>query len=477
MKLRIFLPSLVISVLYTSVALAQEQCGMEETQYLFCPAMKDEALYDKNGFDSYRLLVPGKAGWIFRSESDFRSDFSIPDETLDDIEELSDAFRAHGTKLILLITPTRGLVHSQYIADDDKEKYGLTNIDKTWKDYWKGIASIRARGVEVVGVERPKPEMPFFYRKDHHWNPYGAQQAAKALTARIKNMPEYKDIPKVEYVTHEAGTYDFFGVSKKVFKRLCDTRQPPERIIKKITERKEAANAEADLFGDTAAPEIVLLGTSNSTMEPSQANFEGFLNEELSADIQNMSVSGGGLDTAMISYLNSKEFQAHPAKIAIWEIPGYYDFSTQKKFFREAIAAANGSCDKNAIAQTKSVVKDNTLIALEKLASRDVTGSDYYLNINFSAPITEPVTVDLRYIKNRDKFKFDRSKRYPSDGHFHVELNDAKKEKLEKVVLNLPDEAKGKTIDVSLCRKEKNMFGAIEEKNAPARIEKPKAKI
>lgn len=463
--------ALAITISSPSVTHAQDMdCNLTDVDALFCPGMCDEALYDKYGFDSYKMLVPGKGGWIFRSAIAFRADFSISDEALDSLEDLNDALKAHGTDLVMLITPTRAMLHSQYITDGDKKKYGLRNIDKIWKSYWNGIESIRARGITVVGVERPSPEMPFFYLKDHHWNSYGAQLSAKAAAAAVRKIPAYKGIEKVEYVTREDGTYDFYGVSKKVFKRICGTRQPPERIIKKVTERKSAAVGQDDLFGEIKQPEIVLLGTSNSTMEPSMANFEGFLKEELSADVMNMSAPGGGLDAAMISYLNSEDFRTRPAKIAIWEIPGYYDISNHKKFFREAIPAAYGSCEANPVAIVKDKpVKDKIMIALEKLASRDITGSDYYLSVGFSAPVAGPVTLDLRYVKNRDRFKFDRSHRYPHDGQFYVALQDGKKENLEKVVLKLPGEARGKTVDVMLCKKEKKSFLDFFHKNKAPR--------
>lgn len=458
----------LVAAIFLGALPAQAQdseCGIEAVEALFCPAMKDETLYDKYGFDSYRMLVPGKSGWIFRSESDFRNDFSIPNDTLDDLEELSDSFRAHGTELVMLITPTRALVHSQYISDADKKKYDLGNIDRLWKSYWNGIDSIRDRGITVVGVERPGPEIPFFYRKDHHWNSYGAQLSAKAIAAEVKKLPAYKDIEKIEYATREDGTYDFYGVSKKVFKRICETRQPPERIIKRVTEQKSAAADQDDLFGDTKQPEIVLMGTSNSTMEPSMANFEGFLKEELSADIKNMSVSGGGLDTAMISYLNSEDFHKHPAKIAIWEIPGYYDLSNHKKFFREAIPATYGTCQNPVAVAKDKKIAEKTMIAIDRLASKKISGSDYYVSVDFSAPMSKPVTLDLRYVKNRDKYKFQRSGRYPHDGQFYVALHDSKKENLEKIVLNVPDEALGKNVSVAICKKdEKTFMGFLDKK-------------
>lgn len=468
--MRLFALTLICFMVSSTGLHAQSsECGLEEVQALFCTGMQDESLYDKHGFDSYKMLVPGMNGWIFRSESDFRNDFTIPDEKLDDLEELSRTLRAHGTELVMLVTPTRGLVHSQYITDADKKRYGLTDIDKIWKSYWSGIESIRSRGIHVVGIGKPGPEMPFFYRKDHHWNPYGAQQSARAIAEYVKKLDVYAEIPKVEYTTYEDGVYDFYGVSKKVFKRICDTRQPPERIIKKITEKASVAEGADELFGDTSQPEIVLLGTSNSTMEPSMANFEGFLNESLSADILNMSVSGGGLDTAMISYLNSEQFKSRPAKIAIWEIPGYYDLSNHDRFFREAIPATYGSCENNPVASSKGrKITEKTIIGLDKLAGRGISGKDYYLSLNFSAPITEPLTVDFRYVKNRDKYKFDRSGRYPHDGTFYVALHPEKKEQLEKIVLNFPDEAKGKTVDIILCRKdEKTLLGKHQSSTEP----------
>lgn len=374
-----------------------------------------------------------------------------------------------GIELVILLTPTRGLIHYDQISDEDRKKYNFTNLDKAWDSYWNSIDSIRNHGIHIVGVKRPEPDQSFFYKRDHHWNSAGAEISAKAVSEYVKNLPVYKDISKKEFITRDDGAYDFFGVSKKVFKKLCDTRQPPERVIKKLTTLAGAASNESDLFGDTKNPEIVLLGTSNSTMEPSFANFEGFLKQNLSADIINMSVSGGGLDTAFISYLNSDYFENSPAKIAIWEIPSYYDISNQNNFFREATAAANGNCtDKtNMIAQVKDlVIEDPSVLALDKLSSKNITGNDFYVNINFEKPISKPFQLDLRYVKNRDKYKFQRAGRYLADGKYSLSLRNDKKENLDKVVLTLPPEAKGNKVNVQICKKDSKLKEARLEPKA-----------
>jgi alginate biosynthesis protein AlgX len=442
--------------IFSSSAGAEETCSFQEDiSLIFCEAMGQEKLYDENNFDSYKMLIPGKKDWIFRSQSDLRSDFALTDEALDHMEELNNVFRSRGIQLVILLTPTRGLMHYDFIKEEDRRKYGLGNINAAWKSYWRSIESMRNRGIHVVGIERAPADEPFFYKRDHHWNPDGAQKAAQALAQYIQKMPAYDMIEKAEYITRDDGTHDFYGVSKKVFRKLCNSKQPPERIVKRITERTSAANDQSDLFGDVKNPEIVLLGTSNSTMEPSFANFEGFLKEELSADILNMSVSGGGLDTAMISYLNSDFYRDSPAKIAIWEIPSYYDISNQDYFFREATAAAYGSCDKNMIAERKdAVLEDPSFLALDKLSSHKVSGDNYYVKVNFSKPVEKSFHVDLRYVKNRDKYRFQRSGRYPYDKQFYVSLREDKKEYLDKIVLTVPPEIQGSTVSVQLCEKD-----------------------
>lgn len=436
-------------------------CASEDVSTLFCSAADDESLYDKYKFDSYKMLRPGTNGWIFRSESDFKKDFSLTREGLDSIEELNNALKRRGVELVVLMTPTRGLVHYDYISEEDRRKYGFEDRDKLWKNYWKAIDSVRDRGVQVVGIEHRQSDSPFFYKRDHHWNSDGAHEAARALADYIKKMPVYDTIEKVEFETTPVEPYEMEGVSKKVFKKLCNTTQKPESIMRLVTTPKQSIGNQDALFGETKRPEIVLLGTSNSTPEPSFANFEGFLKQELSADILNMSVSGGGLDTAMISYLNSEHFKNTPAKVAIWEIPSYYDISAHYTFFREAVPAAYGSCRDNAVAQTMDQkITEKTMLVLDKLAGKKITGSKYYLDIAFDSPVSRNFFADMRYLKNRDKYRFQRISRYPHDGQFYVGLRDDKKECLDKVVLSVPSELIGKTVSVSLCEKKKDSFYA-----------------
>ncbi len=440
-----------------TAAPAPMSTGPEDSTPLFCEKLSDEESYKGNGFESYKMLIPGKDGWIFRSSSDLRKDFTLTSEALDDLEEMNNALKQHGVVLVMLITPTRGMMEYSELMEEKKNQFDYNNIDEVWKSYNRSLESMRARGLHVVGLKPIKPGESFFYKRDHHWNPDGAHIAARAVADYVKTLPAYAKVEKVEFSTRNDGFYDFYGVSKKVFKKLCGTDQAPERIVRNITERKVESTAQDALFDDIRTPGIVLAGTSNSTQEPSFSNFEGFLKEELSADIMNMSVSGGGLDTAITAYLNSKYYRDQPANIVIWEIPGYYDISFEKNFFREIIPAAYGTCETRSIASVKKgKISDKTIIALENLQGRKISGDKFYVNINFDAAIEKNFFIDFRYQGNRDRYKFKRSFRYPQNDSFFISLRNEKKQYLEKLIIDTPPEYLGRSYNLDICEKGKN---------------------
>ncbi len=449
----IFLTFLIAaSVFFISAAPVAAAGQNEDISSIFCEKMQDADIYDDRQFESYRMLIPGDDGWIFRTKTDLISDFTISREALQNMRDLNHAFETRGIKLVYFTQPTRGLVHGHHIHPDDRKRFNFSDIDKSWTSYWALINDLRKAGIAAVGLQRPKPDESFFYKRDHHWNADGARLSAFALADYIKKIPEFKNIEKVSFVTKDLEEDEFYGVSKKVFKKICGTSQPPEHIIRKVTEHAVEAGSKDDLFGEVKIPEIVLLGTSNSTMEPSYANFEGFLKEALGTDVLNMSVSGGGLDTAMLAYFNSENYKKNPAKIAIWEAPAYYEISNQGKLFREAIPAAYGSCEK-PVAEAKGVkLEDKTVIAMSKLADKKIYGNNHYLNIHFSQPVLKPFNVEFFNLKGRDKHRFQHSNRYAQERDFFLRLGNEKDNPLDKVILSVPKELMGLSVDAKICQ-------------------------
>lgn len=451
--------ALASSVLVASASNAEEKKAPEasatkdiDANSLFCDALYKEETYKKGKYQSYKMLIPGDDGWIFRTTRDLGTDFEIKDSAKRYIKRIQDAFAERGYTFVMLYVPTRGLIHSDHISDENLKKYNFTDIDKMWGVYHDAVSSAKSYGINVVGLPKLPKGTDFFYKRDHHWNQAGAKMAAEALAAYVKTLPVYEGLSKTEYKTREVDPFEFTGTSDKVFEQICKTEQPSEKITRLSTEAVDLAQNSDDLFGDVQEPEVVLVGTSNSTIEPSFSNFEGFLKESLSTDILNMAISGGGIDSAMQAYLNTNHYKNKKGKVIIWEVPGYYDLNKHFGMFRQVLPAINNDCGDKALSSDKVKLNGTSTIVLDNLESHNVTGSNYYAYLKFEEPVKEHFTMDVRYVKNRDKYKLRRSKRYPHDNEFYLNFKDSKREALEKIVLEVPKSMVGLSLEAKLCK-------------------------
>jgi alginate biosynthesis protein AlgX len=451
-----------ILLLKTTIASAQTPTnehvdnvfGMNKSENaLFCDRIFDESEYDVDELQSYKMLVPGKDDWIFRTNSDFKTYFQLTDGTLLLLERLNKQLEKAGIKLIMLYVPTRGMMHYSQIRESDKQDYDFTNLPNAWRSYRRAAREISDTGIDVVTIPQPENEIDFFYKRDHHWNQKGAEYSAQVLAEYITNLDIYDDIPTKEYVTRSGSEFLFEGVSKKVFKMLCNTEQKPELITIKQTEPVKTASSADALFGNVEHAQIALVGTSNSTQIPSYANFHGYLMQHLNADVLNMSVSGGGLDEAMLDYLKSDFFENNPAKILVWEVPSYYNLNNHKKFLRQAIASTYRNCGEEIVANADGINLDkNYQLLMNNLEEKNISGSEHYVYIEFENDVIEPFKIDLRYKGNRDRYYFKISDRESRKGPYVMTLNDEKPEKLDKLVIINPAENFGNKLSVKICR-------------------------
>ena len=72
-----------------------------------------------------------------------------------------------------------------------------------------------------------------------------------------------------------------------------------------------------DLFGDSALPNVALIGTSFSH----NSGFAGYLQLALGAPVGNFAKEGGEFSGAAKAYFASPAFLETPPKLLIWEIP------------------------------------------------------------------------------------------------------------------------------------------------------------
>lgn len=465
--------SLVLALTSSTAAVAWRYMPGNEVSSAFCWALRKPETYEKKNLEHYSLLVPGKNGWVFRTENDIRQNWSVNDKTAHYLLSLQKAFKSRNADLVVVMPPVRGMVQYAELSQRNRERYGL-DPETAWESYQTSLEGLRRQGVNIVGVGRQEVTPDFFYKRNHHWTATGARITAKKTAAFAKNLGIYSFIPKKGYETSLPVPIAYQSSFEKAFKTACNSDLPDETAERYTTGLKSSAISQNSLFGDGGEPQVVLLGTSNSVAESSEANFEGFLKEYLSADVLNYAYVGAGIDTSIISYLNSAHFANGQPKIVIWEVPGYYDFNVMDdKLFNQVIPAAYGACpapahrEKFAGLSGESMLMDlertpltAQLPAAEYPQAEPVAvttaaaahpEADYYIHLSFDDPVKEEFSLAFEYedgggTKTQD---FGRSDRYPHDGEFYTLFPRGKTE-LRRIKLDLPPgfDAAGMTFEI-----------------------------
>lgn len=447
-----FLSLLALFTLFYHPANAQ---GLSD---IWCDALTSEPQYDLANLSNYKIFLEGEDGWIFRSNTGFRDNFYTSRQTQKYLKTLQDKFKERGTDLVILYPPPRSLIHHNHLKAEDQELLDMDGQQarSALQNYAKFLKEVQGRGVNIVGLPDLPADMQMYFKRDHHWTPEGAREAASAVASTVMKLPVYETLRKTEYVTKTGEVEDYKGAFKRVFKNLCNTDMPPEPRTRYETQAKVSANSETDLFGEGQAPEVVLLGTSNSSAKSNVANFEGFLKEALSTDVENLSVTGAGTDTSLIAYLNSDRAQTNPAKVAIWEVPGYYNFdSMRRKVFLQTIPAVQGPCIENPVTKNEGfqITSPEEYPLFPDIKNFDLSDGQHYVYLNFSRPVSVNFFVAVDYDQFKDIHEYQRSSRYPApDGEYYFWVDQTLRGTPKNIFLKPVVEMAGLKGDAYLCR-------------------------
>lgn len=307
-----------IFILIYLLALCLNSLPSHASDWLECNNLSKEQSYKDR--ESLKYLVPGVKNWLFISKKDFIEDFALRNETIIAFQNFQRVLKEKGTDLVLVVVPQRGLVHGDKI-DFSNPLAAQYDISKARQSYRDMIAQLKTAGIPIADAPNFENTKDYGYARDHHWNSTGAQLIASLTSKVIKQLPSYQILEKKKFKIEEGKTIKFKGSFFNPIKDICNKKLPIENIKEQIS-----TSSDEDLFGESKK-EIVLVGTSFSEQGKSFANFAGHLRVGLSADIDNHSIGGGGISTSLLDYLKSEDFKYSPAKILIWEIPGFYSLN------------------------------------------------------------------------------------------------------------------------------------------------------
>lgn len=403
-----------------------------------CDALKLEKTYEDKS--SFKKLEAGKGDWVFRSSTDYKTSFKVNSALENRFKRLQDAIKYQELELVIVPIPTRGMMHSDQVLNTGYD------ANKAISSYQDLVRKLRMIGFTVASIDDFSAGQDFYYKLDHHWNVNGAEKMAQRAAEEIKLIPAFKTIKKEEFKTEIEKQDRFADKFAHFVADICGTPLFEEEI--NIYRTYKSNMGEDDLFSDEATPEIILLGTSNSTSFPSYAHFEGALKRELTADIQNMSVSGGGVETAFLDYLNQGTHLRDKPKILIWEIPIYQNFKGGP-LYRQLIPATYGACEGNEVFKDKIAVTGTEFtINLPE----NINAKNHYMYLNFANLTQRKFKINTKYNEGGDEsFNVRLSKYSKALGKHFVEFDQKETNKsIDNVTGHFKKPISG-DLDFSIC--------------------------
>ena len=428
-----------------------------------CPEASNPAVYEGGYLSSFKMLVQGKDGWLFRTEDDLLMRYGLTPESFQAIAGISRFLDTLGVRLVMVPLPPRGLMAWSKLPDSHAAG---ANRDVAGFSYQALLADLRGRGVVVpdLGQLVYQPlEQPFYFRRDHHWTPYGARMVAELTAQAIRELPAYEELPRTQMNTQQEGILRKSGTYAEAVKRICGFSYP-EQVIPRFTTSVEAAGG-ADLFGDAQKPRILLAGTSNS--DPAY-NFAGFLAQSLEVDVFNAAVAGGGLAASMVQLLADPEFRQDPPDILVWEMPAYSNFNDEAMYRQLLTLVHDGCAEQPAVLEADKALATNT--HTEVLFNGDgmvqpIHGEEHLIDVRLSNPEVRKLRFTVWYTNGKsDNFAIERSRHVETGGRFTFALRSGPGYS-DATFLGLdvgPDDValpSGVTAAVELCRRPASLAG------------------
>ena len=258
----------------------------------------------------------GKDGWLFLTE-ELRYDSGGAAHLAARAQMLGAAARSldkQGVKLVIVLVPDKARVYASKLASGHYPAYNDAR-------YSNSLNAFQSQGVTVVDLLKPlahaAASQEVYYRTDTHWNQFGAQVAAAAVAATVKQMQ--LELEGTSFTSTPSGVE---AERPGDLIRLMGLEAVPTALAPRadreapITTRQTSVDAPTGLFGDAGVP-VVLTGTSYSL----RANFIGFLQQALSAKLLNAAKDGGGFLLATTQYLKDEAFRSAKPKLLLWELP------------------------------------------------------------------------------------------------------------------------------------------------------------
>jgi alginate biosynthesis protein AlgX len=395
------------------------------------------------------VILQGEEGWFFRRGTDLRDFYRLGPNAMERLSRLNTALKRHGITLIFVPVPVRGIIAAAHLGPDVKQPIGF-DVSQAVEEHRIFVDQVRQSGVEAVDLTHSLLANPdreeLWYKRDAHWTPEGARDAARVIANTLERLDALKDVPRVAYRSRLGEIRINELRMPLALQRFCTEVLPLEQV--RIFETASEASSASDLFGGDAATPIAVVGTSYTAMP--EFNFDGFLSEASGLPVANYAVKGGGAFQALLSFVHGPALRERAPKVLIWENPIYNELDKDGDlYFRQIIPALHGPCDEAH--RIASVKQGGSTARLEIPAGIEATGHDIYLSVRSRAVGARAAVLRLNYDGiDGETISLRRSPLMPDFDSFYWELPDDLSRTLRSVDAELQDGTELE--EVALCR-------------------------
>jgi alginate O-acetyltransferase complex protein AlgJ len=235
------------------------------------------------------------------------------------VEQIAHGLAARHIALLVVVVPDKSRIESAHLGHLQRPP-ALEPRARDW------AARLEAAGVPVLDLApvlagaspspTPAPSPSPFLRTDTHWSEHGSWLAAQAVARRLKDMHAFDGEPVPSVVVSRKDHVAWGDLVRLAgIDGLPPSLKPaPDTDTQSVVETRSEST---DLFGNTALPSTVLLGTSFSR----RSNFQPFLQLASSASVADFALDGGDFWGAARSYFAGDSFAKNPPRTIVWEVP------------------------------------------------------------------------------------------------------------------------------------------------------------
>jgi len=304
-----------------------------------------EAVRQPSEDEASEPLALGGDGWLFR-QSDLQLQYAVGTGLLEGLSRWSANLAARGTRLALVLLPPRAVLAVAKVDVADPLASGFDPA-RVAASYRAAVAALRGAGVIVpdllASAEASRIGAGYFFARDHHWRPRGAQDAMEALAREVFSTGlRFSPVP---FANDNEGDRVLYGSLGKRVQAACGGRAPRAETFPRFRSVPLSPVDSSSLLADLPPPEVVLAGTSHSNKgNEDLLNAGGFLRAALGTDVLNVGVDAGGYGTSLLGWLESGHALDPAPRLLAWELGGRVPASLGE-FFRVLIPTSFGDCD------------------------------------------------------------------------------------------------------------------------------------